>query len=186
MTPTTTPMPIPCGLMNPSFEDISMPQVMGWDTLTSLDGTPNLISSGCQSGTSCLNQGVPSETDPPGCTMSVGVAELNQNWFMYDCMLSISFWYRSISSTPNASEDSERVSAYIREANGGAFVAILLDFTPPEGSLAFSQYTCDVCDGSCGGVNLTPYIGQELSISFRYRSGTTACGGAIWDNVCIQ
>ena len=181
----TTPAPIFCGLTNPSFDAGSL---VGWTTGSSIaGGGPSVIGppTSCQNGLFCMFTGIAQSASPPTCTMPMGTAQLYQNWFMFDCTLSISFWYTTTAAM-QPFENTDLVQAYIRQQNGGAIVATLFSFPIPFGTIPYTQYTFNVCDGSCGGVDLTPFVGQTLSISVEYLSQSIECGGTVWDNFCVQ
>lgn len=168
-----TPPPITCGLINPDFE---YGNLTGWTSYSSTSGLgPVVESTGCQSGTSCLREGVLSAL--PNCTQNTGVSVVQQTWFMSDCSLNISFWYRT-----TAFDEAVIISRLIVPGP----VVTLLNFLTPMGTTSFSQYVCNVCDGSCGGTNLGIYIGQYLTLTLEYKTFFTTCAGVMWDNVCIE
>lgn len=177
---------ITCGLVNPDFE---YGNFTGWLTsnvgLESSGSGPVIESSGCQSGTYCVREGILSTADPPTCVQNGtdgSYAVVQQTWFMSDCTLDISFWYRTTGSSFSTFANIFRAEVLVPGPT-----VLLLNAGIPPGSTAFSQYTCNVCDGSCGGVNMTPYIGQYVTLALEYYYvGGSVCGGVMWDNVCIQ
>lgn len=190
--PPTTPASIPCGLVNPSFE---YGNLSGWTIANTFVGTP-IISTGdavfsppgCQDGSFCMLEGSPSLLDPPACSQTgfPGVARLHQNWYMSSCALTLSFWFATISADPMVEGGNIQI-ATINEANFGTQISQLIYTLPPApGTQGWQSYSCNLCDFSCGGVDLTPYIGQTLSITFTYSGGVEPCTGVFWDNVCVD
>jgi hypothetical protein len=170
-----TPPPITCGLVNPDFE---YGNLTGWTSYSSTSGLgPAVESSGCQSGTYCVREGILSALS--NCTQNIGNSVVQQTWFMSDCSLNISFWYRTIAASGALAFFKSRLIV------PGPLVT-LFDTQIPIGTASFAQYVCNVCDGSCGGTNLGTYIGQYMTLTLEYEAVFATCAGVMWDNVCIQ
>jgi hypothetical protein len=140
----------------------------------------------CNSLPHCALEGVFSTTGPPACTKTPGVSRIYQNFFLHSCGYSISFWYRTSANFIPLSE-SDTFSVEILLYNDvGPVITTLIEAPPTSFTTSDWQlYTCAACDGTCGLVNLTPFVGQFLTIALTYNSITTDCGGVLWDDVCI-
>jgi hypothetical protein len=71
---------------------------------------------------------------------------------------------------------------------GGGFTPTiaLINTIVPSGSTGVTYYSCNLCDGSCGGTDLvTAYAGQTLSIQFFMNNQSSECTFASMDNVCL-
>lgn len=68
---------------------------------------------------------------------------------------------------------------------GGTQLGTLYSVQAPTGVSAWQLYSCSICDGSCGGFNFAPYIGQLLKLTFGATWSTFQ--GAQWiDAVCLD
>lgn len=185
VTPTTAPPPpLVCGLENYSFANGTMD---GWniiapgiDRLTPIQGlsTPTAVS--CNSPDFCAMAGV---FDTTSCTQTIGNAIFQQSFEMpSSCGTTVEFRY----DTGSVDFNVVRNQISVRIADGPTVVAQLLYFQALFGILGPVTYTCNVCDTSCGGVDLTPYFGQTLTIQFELIGINAACTGLQVDKVCIQ
>jgi hypothetical protein len=95
------------------------------------------------------------------------------------CNATLSFDFRTLGS----SSGYGRIMAQIANTDGTVLVNLFAQ-TPPEGLGAWTGFSCSLCDGSCGGISLEPYVGQTLR--FLFGADWTTYQVALWmDNVCI-
>lgn len=185
--PPTTAPPLVCGLENYNFANETLD---GWnviapgiDRITPLPAlsTPTAQPSCFVSGDSCAMTGVFDTVF--SCTQTIGNAIFQQSFEMpSSCATTMEFRYDVGSNDFNA----VRNQISVRIADGPTVVTQLLFFQSLPGILGPLTYTCNACDTSCGGVDLTPFFGQTLTIQFELIGVNTACTGLRVDNVCIQ
>jgi hypothetical protein len=183
----TTPIPTCFGnqLQNPSFETGNLdywvipPQTTPF---ASYNNSLKVVSGVCDDGTYCLQAGIANTscTKPSDPDDLVG-SSVYQSFLFSDCSINISFSYSVI-----AENDEDNIQIYVGDAPTSGFP--ILSFTTTLVPIPFTTYNCNVCDGSCGGYDISSAysFGQTLIIQLLYISYSPLCGGILWDNVCIK
>ena len=178
--PVTTIEPQNCLFINPGFESGS--PTPGWysmgsftQVLASAYNPATLSYSIFPSGGLYMAQ---AGWSGPGGVLT-GQGYLYQDINIPACNATLSFNFRTYAN----SNGYGRISMQIANTDGAVLVNIF-SLTPPVGVSDWSSFSCSICDGSCGGLSLQPYVGQTLR--FVFGADWTTYQVALWvDNVCL-
>jgi hypothetical protein len=77
-------------------------------------------------------------------------------------------------------------TAYMTITNliSGIPLATVLSVEVPLGDSGWLTYSCDICTGACGGLDMTPYVGETLR--FEWGVYWSTFQAALWvDEICM-
>lgn len=180
---TTAPVASPCAFQNPSFETgLFAPFwnptgafyfVVGGGAYNPYTGLYNLFP---YAGAYQAQVGF---AGPGTVTSSNGA--VNQAVVIPSCGHRFRFAYQTIGTSPGFATAFAR----IQTLSGATVLANLVSMPVPIGLTTWTQYSCGICDGTCGGLDMTPYVGQALS--FEWGVHWSSFQAAMYvDDVCME